>query len=173
MKIILILSTLFGTIIIGCILYFFSGIFKKIGVTDVEEMNASEMAVTEDGVLEENFPDELMTTKEATAVNVAGRLLFLIAGSLIWIFIGLTVGQIAFLMRPSDLMAILFYFFIYIFCLRFPFGVVNKTIKKTYEVDLMPEKLVFVILLILSYIIGINNYKNMPEFLSWQLSLIK
>lgn len=173
MKMLLYVVTLFGTIITGSIIYFLSGFFKRVGVTDIEEMNESEMIVSQEGILEENFPDELISEKEAKTVNIVGRILFLSAGSIIWIFMGITIGQLAYLLRPSDLMAIIFYLFIYMFCLRFPFGVINKTIKRMYEVELMPEKLVFVILMILGYVVGINCYESIPDFLNWQLWLVK
>ncbi len=173
LKTIITILLLTATIVIGNILYYYSGIFKKMGITSSEEMNDSDLVVSEEGELIENFPDEIISTKEAKTVNIFGETLFILIASLLWIYMGLTVGYAAFSLQPSELMKLLTYFIVYFFFLRIPFGVVNRTIKKSYEIKVMPEKLLFAILMMISYIIGINYSENLPYVLKWQYLLFE
>jgi len=171
----LLFGILIGTLVLGNVLYYFSGFFKKLGSTDIEEMNASEMSVTDEGILEENFPDEdeIVTEGEAKTFNIIGSISFLLVGCALWIYMGLTAGQIAYLLGPSDLMKLLVYFLLYLFTLRFSFGMTNKTIERSYEVKVMPEKLAFAIVMIVSYIIGINYHEVLPTVFKWHLFLFQ
>lgn len=159
------------TLVIGNILYYFSGIFKKIGITTLDEINDSDLEVSDEGELVENFPDEIFEAKEMNIAKAIGRISFIIAGSTLWMFMGLTVGYAAYFARLSELVKLIAYFFIYFFLLRMPFGIANRTINKSYEMEVMPEKLIFACLMIISYIIGINYYESIPKILKWHFIL--
>ena len=159
------------TVAIGNFLYYFLGIFKKIGSASIDEVNESEMFVTEEGELTEEFPDEEMTENEVQVFNIFGKIVFMLFGSLIWIFMGITLGRIAYLFQVPALYRFLFYLFIFFFLLRIPFGVVNKVIEKSYDVKLIPEKLIIGLSMIASYVIGINVYDVIPGFLTYHLAI--
>ena len=142
------------------------------GSTSLEEMNDSEMLITDQGVLQENFPDELVTASEANFIHIAGRVGFVILGSMIWIIMGLTTGYMALSLKPSDLMKLIVYFLVYFFFLRIPMGMANKTIEKSYGIKVMPEKLVFTILMVASYIVGINYFDTIPSFMKLHLQFL-
>lgn len=173
LKTIMTIVILTATITIGNILYYLSGIFKMLGSTSLEEMNDSDLVVSEQGELIEHFPDELVSPKEANIVNIFGKIMFILIASLLWSFMGLTVGYAAFLLQPSELMKLFTYFFIYFIFLRIPFGVANKSIKKSYEIEVMPEKLIFAILMIINFIIGINYNEGLPYLFKWQFLLVE
>lgn len=137
-----------------------------------DDMNESELSVSEDGVLEEEFPDEIVTEKEASILARFCQWAFILLGILIWSVLGISVGRIAYLFQPSDLMKLLAYFLIYFLFLRIPFGTTNKIIMKTYEHDTMPDKIVFAIVMILGFIIGINFYESVPDLMKWHLQLL-
>jgi len=172
MQTLVLLGILIVTVVIVSIIYYGLGIFKKISITSIEEMNESEMLVSDEGELEENFLEELVTEGEAKTINIASRMLFLGVGSCLWTFMGLTAGGIAYSFKPSDLLKLLVYILVYIFFMRIPFGILNKTIERSYELKVMPDKLVFVTAMILSYIIGINYFESFPDFMRWHVDLV-
>lgn len=169
---VVLIAIAFTTILIGNILYFFAGILKKIGVTSLEEMNEGELVVTPKGILAENPPDEILNPEEASSINLFGRILFALTASVLWLYLGLTAGFSACLLKPSTLWKLIVYFLIYFIFLRIPFGITNKTIEKTYEIKVMPEKLLFAFAMIVGFIIGINYYYDIPNFLKWQFDYL-
>ena len=86
---------------------------------------------------------------------------------------GITAGRIAFLFNFSEFYKLVLYFLVYFIFLRIPFGVANRTIEKSYEVKVMPEKLVIVISMILGYFIGINTFESLPKFLTYHFFLVE
>ena len=173
MKLFFLIATLLITIIVGNILYYFSAIFKKVGSTSIEEINAPDFVVSDVGELEEIPPTELATVKEVSILNTISKILFLISANLLWLIMGITAGRIAFLFNFSEFYKLVLYFLVYFIFLRIPFGVANRTIEKSYEVKVMPEKLVIVISMILGYFIGINTFESLPKFLTYHFFLVE
>jgi len=164
---------LISTILIGSILYYYCGIFKKVGSTSIEEMNESELFVSNEGILEEEFPKEIINENEANIINKVGRILFFILSNVLWILMGITAGRIAYLLSPPEFYKLIVYLLVYFFFLRIPFGILNKTIERSYEIKVMPDKLVIAIMMILSYVIGINGFDEIPKLLIWHLQIIE
>lgn len=159
------LLILFATILIGNFIYFKIAVFKKVSVTTIDEINASELSVSKEGALEEKLPEEIVNEKEASQIRRIANILFIFFGVLVWHFMSLTTGRIAYLLQPSDLFKIIVYFFIYFLFLRIPFGTINRTIMKSYELKIMPEKIIFALVMIVSYILGIVAYSIVPSYL--------
>ncbi len=165
MSLLLFAIKLSGVIIIGSIVYYYSGVLKILSSATVEELNDSELSITEEGELQEEFPEEIISPNEAKTMNYIATILFITIGSITWISVGVICGNVAYLCSPSEVFKLLVYFLIYILLLRFPFGVVNKTIQKTYELEIIPEKIIFAMLMITSYLYGINFFDSMPSFI--------
>ena len=151
-----------GSVTVGVYLYYWSSFFKRLGMTSMEELNE-----------EEEIQEDLVDERETSIINYFGSASFLLMGILIWIFMGITVGKIA--SETSDIKIIRWvgYVLLYFLFLRFPFGIGNRMVKKSYNFETLPEKIPFVIVMILAYIISICCFEALPGFLKWHLSLLE
>ncbi len=148
-------------IFIGVAIYFWSSIFKKLGIMSQEELN-------EEGEKEE----DLVTASETTFVNYLGSVIFLLIGITVWSYLGITIGKIASDITQHSILKWIVYVFVYFIFLRFPFGVGNKMIKRSYAFEKFPEKILFSFVMIASYVFAICCYKVIPWFFKWHLQLL-
>jgi len=151
-----------ASVIVGGYIYVWSSTFKKLGSSTMEEFNEGE---------EEE--EELLSESETKMTNYIGTSVFVLLGIIIWILQGVTVGKIASDITDNNLLKWPVYFFMYFIFLRFPFGVTNKMVKRSYDFESLPEKIVFVIVMIAAYIISICCYESLPDFLKWHMSLLE
>jgi len=157
METILGIGYLFILSTIGLYLYNWSSIFKKIGSSTIYEIN--------EGESEEDFANE----SEAKLVNKFGTITFLFIGIAIWTLLGIAVGKIASGMTEINVLRWFLYVLLYFVFLRLPFGAGNKMVKKSFNFERFPEKIIFSIFMILSYILSICCYEIIPQFLKWHL----
>ncbi|MEM7102426.1 MAG: hypothetical protein AAF502_04775 [Bacteroidota bacterium] len=155
------LSYLLALLTIGTYIYFWSSTFKKLGSSTVEELNEGEEKV-----------EDLVNEGEARMINYFGSSVFLLIGSLIWVHLGIAIGQFALDISDNRIVRYFGYFFMYFIFLKFPFGVGNKMVKRSYDFKHFPEKIWFALLMIASYIFSICCYDMIPSFLKWHLSLL-
>ena len=153
---------LIASIVIGIYLYYWSSNFKKMGDSTTAELNEDEEA-----------SEELVDEKETKFINYFGTFAFIIIGTIIWTHLGMTAGKIASDLSENSIIRWIGYVLIYFIFLRFPFGVGNKMVKRSYEFERFPEKIIFVIVMILSFALSICCYDSFPQFLKWHLSPIE
>jgi len=158
MKTLIPIAYLLGTFLLGY-LYYWSAIFKEMG------MKATIDDVNED--LEEG--EEPATEGEVNALKNVFNVIFLIVGFICWLYIGITVGRIAPMITGHFILKWIVYVLMYFIFVRFPFGVLNRMIKKTYELERFPEKILFSMTMIGSYILSICCYEKLPKLFNWFL----
>jgi len=141
---------------ISYFIYFYSAVFKVVGDASKEELNE-----------DETNPAEMVNEKETNAINHFGTFVFIIIGVLVWTFMGLFVGKIANDLTDHFLLKYLSYFFLYFLFLRFPFGVLNKSMVKSHEWPYFPEKGIFALVMILFYVVGVLLADKVPHFSEW------
>ena len=157
MKFLIEIAYLFGSLAIGIYVYYWSSTFKKIGESTIEEMN-------DDGIEEERVDES-----EAKFVNYFGSISFSIIGIIIWSILGITIGKVASEITDIKILKWIAYILFYFFFLRFPFGVGNRLIKKAYDFSKFPEKNLFAIIMLVSYIASICCYEFIPKIMKWHL----
>ncbi len=146
---------------VGIYVYYWSSTFKKLGSSTMDELN--------EGDEEE---DDMVDESEMKGINYFGTGVFIIIGVIVWTLLGVTIGRIALEITENKLLKWLVYFFMYFFFLRFPFGVANKMVKRSYGFKVFPEKIIFAIVMIASYILSICCYEKLPEALKWHLKFL-
>ena len=149
------------SIIIGLYIYTWSSTFKKLGWSTIEELNEGEES-----------EEEIVNESETRIINYFGITAFLIIGIIVWTLLGITIGKIASDITDNWILKWIVYVIIYFAFLRIPFGVGNRIVKRSYEFEGFPEKIVFSIMMISSYIISICCYENLPQILKWHLKLL-
>ncbi len=149
---------LLGSLTIGLYLYFWSGPFKVVGESTMDELN-------NDGFDQ----DKLLDKSDVRQVKQIGNVLFIVLGFLIWAYLGTTVGKIASDLSDNNFLRWLAYFFMYFIFLRFPFAVVTKILKKIYELRAQGETTFFAITMIAFYVWAIVNYDTIPYLFKWHL----
>ena len=156
MSVLLALLYLIIGVTISCFLYFWSATFKVVGDATMDELNE-----------DEDNPIDLVNEKETRIINHFGTLVFIILGVIIWTFMGLLTGKIANDLTDHFLLKWLSYVIIYFCFLRIPFGVINKTIKKTQQFEFFPEKGIFALTMIVFYVVGLLLADKTPHFSEW------
>ena len=141
-------------------LYYYSSFFKVLGTSSNEEMN-------EDEPLEEQI-----TEKEGQVIRLIGSSLFLIIGIIIWGQLAVIVGKIVGDATENTFLKIVAAFFAYFILIRIPFGTANKMVKKNIEDKPIPEKIVFIIVVLVLYIIAISSYDSLPQFMKFPFLII-
>jgi len=157
MKILISVAYLLATFFLGY-LYFWSAIFKRMGMATSKEVNED---------LEEN--EEPATEGEVNALKNITNVLFLIIGFICWLYIGITVGRIASMITTHFILKWIVYVLMFFLFVRIPFGVLNRMIKKTYKFERFPEKILFSMTMIGSYILSICCYIKLPKLFNWFL----
>lgn len=158
MEIIIKLGYLFGTIIVGLFLYYWSSSFKKLGEFSLEEMNEGEMKES-----------EILNESEGKLINKLGTITFIILGFFIWTYFSITIGKIASDITNHFILKWFCYIFIYFIFLRIPFGVGNKMVKNSYDFERFPEKNIFSVTMICFYVLSICCYDWIPKLFKWHL----
>ena len=148
-------------VFVSGVLYYWSGAFKKIGASTMDELN-------EDDEKEEDLVNE----SETKFINYFGTITFVLVGVFSWSILGVSVGKFASELTPNIIINRIGYVFVYFFFLRFPFGVLNKMLKRSYEVEFPLEKILFSISMISFYVLGICCYDSLPDFLTWHLDVL-
>jgi len=158
MEVLIKITYLFIVLTVGTYLYYWSSNFKKLGASTMKELNE-----------EEENKEDLFNESETKMLNYFGTTMFIIIGVLIWTILGITVGKIAADITDKNFLKWLVYFLMYFIFLRFPFGVGNKMVKRSYSFNRLPEKFIFFIVIIASYILSICSYDKLPQLLKWHL----
>lgn len=150
-----------ASIIIGLFCYYWSSSFKKIGILSTHQLNK--------GDLKGQKP---VNEFEVKIINYFGTITFLIIGTIIWLLLGITIGKIASDITGHKILKWVVYVLMYFLCLRFPFGVGNKMVKRSYDFKRFQEKILFSFVMITSYIISICCFEKLPAILKWHLKYL-
>ncbi len=143
------------------LLYTWSGVFKNMAISTLYELNEDE----------ENEKD-ILDEKEGRILNYVGMFLFLSIGILLWSLQAIAVGKVARELALYAIPAWLCYILMYFFFLRFPFGIGNKSVKRSYDIEAIPEKIPFFLVIMVFYILAICCYDSLPEFMKWHLNIL-
>jgi len=143
------------------VLYTWSGGFKKMAVSTVDELNE-----------DEEHEEDIVNEKEGRILNYIGMFLFSSIGIILWSLQAIAVGKVARELAVYAVPAWLCYILMYFFFLRFPFGMGNKSLKRSFDVNGMPEKLLFVLAIFTFYILAICCYESLPGFMKWHLNIL-
>lgn len=138
------------------VVYFYLGPLKK-----VSQQSQLDFAMDADE------PDDILSQEETTFVNKASSIIYLSLGLIIWIYLGITVGKLSRLICNYVSFDWLIHFILYFILLRMPFGIINKSIEKTYDIDTNFQKIGFAVVMIASFILTIMFYDWLPYFLQW------
>ena len=157
MKVLIPLVYLLGTFLLGYIYYCFA-VLKKIGEATIDDVNED---------LETD--EEPATEEEVSSMKRFSVGAFLIIGFFIWSYIGITVGRIAPMITDHFIVKWIVYVLMFFLFVRIPFGVLNKMIIKTYELEKFPEKILFSMTMIGTYILSICCYGKLPKLFNWFL----
>jgi len=152
------LGYLFVSSALGLTIYYWSSIFKKIGSMSADEFNE-----------DEEKDDEQVDEKETKILNYVGLCIFIILGVFIWSILGVTAGRISSLIVPDNFVKWIIYFVMYFIFLRIPFGVANKMVKQSFDFKVVPEKILFSVVMMVNYILSICCYDLIPSILKWHL----
>ena len=145
-------------------LYNWSAVFKEMSEYSEEDWDK----VTEEIGASRNEVRYLSNTQKKVMKH-GNKFLFLTVGSLIWIFLGVTIGKITSSITDHSVLKWVAYFGMYFVFLRFPFAVINGVIETAYEIEKIPEKALFAILMIGFYALSICCYAGLPSFFKWHL----
>lgn len=154
MQIIILLLTYFGLLVI----YYYLGPIKK-----VSQQSQLDFAIDADE------PDDILSHEETTFVNNASTYIFIAIGILLWSYVGITIAKLALYLCNYISYNWLIYILIYFILLRIPFGVINRIINKSYELENNLGKTSFALVLVLCYVLTIIFYDWLPYFLQWPL----
>ncbi|MEM6321390.1 MAG: hypothetical protein AAF960_27280 [Bacteroidota bacterium] len=139
-----------------CYAYLLFGAFKVAGDASMDVLNE-----------DESNKDNLVDEQETVIINYSGTFIFIILGTLVWTFMGLFVGKIAGDLTTHPVWKYFSYLFLYFLFLRLPFGIVNRSIKKSYEFDFFPEKFMLALVMIIFFIVGILFRDSVSHFSNW------
>lgn len=131
-----------------------------------DEINEKELVVTQKGELEETQTDNPVTESEAGWINTISYALFILIGMSIWSILGMIVGYSTQLLGISEFWKLFIYFIFYFSFLRLPFGIVHRVIQKTYDLSFPREKTFFSILMIVCFLIALNQSTIVPKFIT-------
>jgi len=146
--------------IVSIYLYYYSSFFKVLGTSSNEEIN-------EDEPIEEH-----LTEKEGSIIRLIGTSLFLIIGIIIWGQLAVIIGKIIGDSTENIFLKIAAAFFGYFILIRIPYGTGNKMVKRNIEGKPMPEKIIFIIVILALYIMSISNYDSLPQFMKFPFLII-
>lgn len=146
---------------LGGFLYIRSAIFKKMGELSIIKINEGE-----------DKPEEKVNEADIRVINKVGIIAFLLVGALIWILLGIGVGKVTTGITDNNILKWLTYLAFYFIFLRFPFGVANRTIKRIYEFKAFPEKVLFAIVMIAGFFLGIYYFDSLPWILKFHMIFI-
>ncbi len=158
MEILIIIAYLFISLTVGIYLYYWSSLFKKIGSSTAEELNEGK-----------EIDEYHINESEAKGYNYFGAIVFVVLGITIWSLLGITIGKIASNITNHGILKWTVYVLMYFIFLRFPFGVGNKMVKRSYDFKHFPEKIFFSLTMIVSYIVSICCFDSLPQFMKWHL----
>lgn len=125
--------------------YYIAGFFRMQATATLEEINEDSESETEN-----------LNEKEAKMYRLFSLSAFMFLGNLIWGGLGMYTGKLAHDLSPASFWKFFFYFIVYFICLRIPFGLSNRMIKHAVNKKIIREKIVFSILMIMMFILGIN-----------------
>lgn len=143
------------------VLYTWSGGFKNMAISTLDELN-------EDEEQEEDILDE----KEGRILNYIGMFLFVPIGILLWSLQAIAVGKVAGELAAYAIPAWLCYVLMYFFFIRLPFGIGNKSVKRSFDVEIVREKILFFLVMMIFYILAICCYDSLPGFMKWHLNIL-
>jgi len=126
----------------GIVLYYFLGVFKKLANSEQVDL-----------ILDANEPEEILSSEEAAFTTKAGSIIYILLGSLIWATVAYCAGKLSLKLNLIIPYAWLCHILMYFFLLIFPFGVLNKTIEKTYEIENNFEKIIFAVIVCNNHIL--------------------
>ncbi len=143
------------------IAYHLSAVFKKMGTSTIDEINEDE----------ENEED-MLNEKESRVLNYIGIFLFLLVGVVLWSLQAIAVGKVAREITGYAIPAWLCFLLMYFFFIRFPFGMGNKSVKRSFNFQAAPEKILFFLVIMTFYILAICCYDSLPGFMKWHLHIL-
>ena len=161
MEILIKIGYILGSLFLGIYVYFWSSTFKKLGLSTREELNEGE-----------EIPEEMVDELETKWINYFGTTVFILIGIIIWTLIGITIGRITSQITDQPILKWIAYFLMYFIFLRIPFGVGNKMVIKSYDLEFLPEKIIFAIFMVVAYVWSICCYDSLPSFLKWHLCFL-
>lgn len=147
---------LVATTLLLFVAYYFSGLLKKVSLSSTEDFNEDE--------------DEPLTEDEINSTRKMAVYGFYILAIIIWSLIAISIARLSIVLSDQITQTYLkwiFYFATFTVFLRFPFGILTRTIAKTYEVNMAKEKIVLTFVIIAVFILTINFNNSLPSFLHW------
>jgi len=161
MDVIIQVGYLIGSIVLGLTIYYWSATFKKLASMSMEEFNEGD-----------EKDEDKVNERESRILNKFGSFVFILIGGIVWALMGITIGRVALLVSPDSFIRFFVYIIVYFLFLRFPFGVGNKMVKRSFDFKSFPEKIIFSLIMIVSYILSICCFYKLPGFLKFHLHFL-
>jgi hypothetical protein len=147
--------------LVSIYIYYYSSFFKVLGTASNEEMNE-----------EEHDEEEQITEKEGRIIRIIGTSLFVIIGIIVWGQLAVIIGKIVGDLTENIFLKIIAVFLGYFILIRIPFGTGNRMVKRMIDNKPMPEKIVFIIVILVLYVLSINYYESLPNFMKFPFLII-
>ena len=130
-------------------LYDFNGFFLYLSMASSDEVEA------EMGDELEHTDPEVVTTW----MNRIGALVFTLVGIYLWSVLAIVSARLVSLLSIGLVWKVLVYILVYFGCLRFPFGVAHKSLKRIADLDRIPNQTPFALTMIAAFFLSVFAFE--------------